>query len=69
MKTVGELADLVRQLILEAQITLEGHMTDLNTVYQIDDRRVREEFGFTLSDLRETVQETIAETRRLAGPT
>ena len=67
LKSIGELADLVRQLIPEAQITLEGRMTDLNTVYQIDDRRVREEFGFTLSDLRETVQETIAETRRLAG--
>ena len=69
LTSVGVLADLVRQLIPDAQITLEGRMTDLNAVYQIDDRRVREEFGYTLRDLRETVQETIDETRRLAGRT
>lgn len=67
LMSVGELADIVRDLIPGAQITLEDRITDLNTVYQISNRRIRDELGFELSDLRTTVQETIDTTRRLAG--
>lgn len=67
LTSIGELADLVRAEIPDAQITLEDRVADLSAVYQIDSRRIRDELGFQLSDLRATIRETIAETRRLAG--
>ena len=67
LTSVGDLAALVRDLIPGAQITLEDRVEDLSAVYLINNQRIREEVGFELSDLRATVQETIAEARRLAA--
>lgn len=65
--SAGDLAQIVRELIPGARITLQDRMSDINAVYRIDSRRIQQELGFQLTDLRQTVQETIDETRRAAG--
>ncbi|HEY8477178.1 MAG TPA: NAD(P)-dependent oxidoreductase [Chloroflexota bacterium] len=59
--TLGELAELVREIVPEARITFGT--AEVPYAYRFDATRLREEFGFELPDLRQRLREHVEEAR------
>jgi nucleoside-diphosphate-sugar epimerase len=66
--SLGELADIVREFLPEAQITFEsdGGLEDSGT-YLVDNRRLRQEFDIEYPQFRTRVLEIINDVRRQEG--
>ena len=66
---LGELADLVREFLPEAEITFEEDEggRDLSSLYLMDNSRLVEEFEVQYAPFRQRVMETINDVRRGEG--
>lgn len=60
----SELAALVRELFPQAQITFSPDRPYSPFIYQMDDRRIRQELGYLLRPMREAIRDHIEEVRR-----
>ena len=59
-----ELADLVRDLVPQAQIAFSPEKPKSPFIYRMDDARIRQELGYLLRPMREAVADHIKEARR-----
>src|SRR5438094_1850451 len=62
-----ELAALVREIVPGAEIEFSPEKPHSPFVYRLDDRRIREELGFSLRSMREGVHDHIDKVRRLGS--
>lgn len=65
--TYGEMADTVKDLIPEAQISFNENNVIMDMAYLMDYSRLRQEFGFEHRPVKEGFREVINYTRQQAG--